>query len=79
MLGGRDRPVVPERGRQAALDEGAKGVHQDFAQLYPALAGMGIDCRREGLFATTPDGRPTSGRIAATRVSCSRSGSAGTA
>jgi glycine/D-amino acid oxidase-like deaminating enzyme len=58
MLGGRDRPVVPEGRRQAALDRGARGVYQDFVQLYPALADMAIDCRWEGLFATTPDGLP---------------------
>ena len=30
----------------------------DFLRLYPALADIAIDCRWEGLFATTPDGLP---------------------
>ena len=58
MLGGRDRPAVPERLRQSALDEGTRGVHADFVRLYPALVDIAIDCRWEGLFATTPDGLP---------------------
>ncbi len=58
VLGGRDRPVVPERRRQSALDDGARGVRADFVRLYPALADIETDCRWEGLFATTPDGLP---------------------
>ena len=58
MLGGRDRPAVPERQRQAALEAGTRSVHEDFVRLYPALADIAIDCRWEGLFATTPDGLP---------------------
>jgi glycine/D-amino acid oxidase-like deaminating enzyme len=58
MLGGRDRPLVSERRRQAALDQGARGVYEDFVRIDPALAAMDIDCRWEGLFATTPDGLP---------------------
>lgn len=58
MLGGCDRPAVTERRRRAALDEGTRGVQADFARLYPALAGIEIECRWEGLFATTPDGLP---------------------
>jgi glycine/D-amino acid oxidase-like deaminating enzyme len=58
MLGGRDRPAVPERQRRSALDEGTRGVFDDFVRLYPALADLAIDRRWEGLFATTPDGLP---------------------
>ena len=58
VLGGRDRPAVSERRREAALHEGTTGVHADFARLYPALADISIDYRWEGLFATTPDGLP---------------------
>jgi glycine/D-amino acid oxidase-like deaminating enzyme len=58
MLGGCDRPAVPTRQRQSALDEGTRGVHADFVRLYPALADIAIDYRWEGLFATTPDGLP---------------------
>jgi glycine/D-amino acid oxidase-like deaminating enzyme len=58
VLGGRDRAVVAERQRRRALDEGTRDVHADFARLYPALAGIEIDYRWEGLFATTPDGLP---------------------
>ena len=58
ILGGRDRAQVPERLRRSALDDGTRGVRDDFARLYPALAEIGIDCRWEGLFATTPDGLP---------------------
>lgn len=58
ILGGCDRPAVTGRGRRAALDAGARAVHADFTRLYPALAGIDIDCRWEGLFATTPDNLP---------------------
>ncbi|MGH9144253.1 MAG: NAD(P)/FAD-dependent oxidoreductase [Vicinamibacterales bacterium] len=58
MLGGRDRPAMPERQRQQAIEDGTRGVKNDFAELYPALADVEIDCRWEGLFATTPDGLP---------------------
>ena len=58
ILGGRDRPAVAERERRAALDEGTRGVRDDFARLYPALAEIDVDGRWEGLFATTPDGLP---------------------
>lgn len=58
MLGGHDRPAVPERQRQRALDEGTRRVQEDFSRLYPALRGIAIDRRHEGLFATTPDGLP---------------------
>jgi len=58
LLGGRDRTVVPGRRRRRALDEGTRGVQDDFLRLYPALADIAIDCRWEGLFATTPDGLP---------------------
>jgi glycine/D-amino acid oxidase-like deaminating enzyme len=49
---------VPERSRARALDEGTRRVHEDFARLYPALEGIEIDYRWEGLFAVTPDGLP---------------------
>lgn len=58
MLGGCDRPAVPERLRRAALEAGTRSVQADFARLYPALDGIEVDCRWEGLFATTPDGLP---------------------
>jgi len=58
MLGGRDRPRVRERERRDALDAGTRAVHADFTRRYPALADMPIDCRWEGLFATTPDALP---------------------
>ena len=58
LLGGRDRPVVRERERREALDNGTRQVHEDFTQLYPALKDLPIDYRWEGLFATTPDGLP---------------------
>ena len=58
VLGGGDRPVVAERLRRAALDEGTRAVYRDFAGLYPALSEIAVDYRWEGLFATTPDGLP---------------------
>jgi glycine/D-amino acid oxidase-like deaminating enzyme len=58
ILGGCDRPAVAGRERRVALDAGARAVHTDFARLYPALAGIDIDCRWEGLFATTADTLP---------------------
>ena len=58
ILGGQDRPAVPERLRERAFDEGTRGVVEHFARLYPGLEDVAIDCRWEGLFATTPDGLP---------------------
>ena len=58
LLGGGDRPVVPERERLRALDDGARRAVEHFPALWPGLAGMAIEQRWEGLFATTPDGLP---------------------
>ena len=58
ILGGGDRPAVSDGRRQAALAEGTNAVHAEFTRLYPALEEIEIDCRWEGLFATTPDGLP---------------------
>jgi glycine/D-amino acid oxidase-like deaminating enzyme len=59
IIGGRDRPVVSgTAARRRALDAGTRTVHADFVRLYPELAGIDIDYRWEGLFATTPDNLP---------------------
>ena len=59
IIGGRDRPAVSgTAARRRALDAGTRTVHADFARLYPELAGIDIDYRWEGLFATTPDKLP---------------------
>ena len=58
ILGGGDRPAVPERQRQQALGDGTRGVLEEFTRLYPGLETVKIDYRWEGLFATTPDGLP---------------------
>jgi glycine/D-amino acid oxidase-like deaminating enzyme len=58
LLGGGDRPRVPERQRANALRDGAAGVWQYFERRYPALKQLDIDFAWEGLFATTPDGLP---------------------
>jgi glycine/D-amino acid oxidase-like deaminating enzyme len=58
VLGGGDRPRVPERQRQNALRSGVDGVWRFFQQRYPALGSVDIDFSWEGLFATTPDGLP---------------------
>ncbi|HEY1912799.1 MAG TPA: FAD-dependent oxidoreductase [Vicinamibacterales bacterium] len=58
MMGGGDRPLLPERERRAALRERTRGVHDHFLRLYPALAGIPLESAWEGLFATTPDSLP---------------------
>jgi glycine/D-amino acid oxidase-like deaminating enzyme len=58
LFGGGDRRLVPERQRASALEDGARGVHEHFLRLYPALADVELEYRWEGLFATTPDGLP---------------------
>jgi glycine/D-amino acid oxidase-like deaminating enzyme len=58
VLGGADRPAVSERQRQAALEHGTRAVLAHFTRLYPSLTEIEIECRWEGLFATTPDGLP---------------------
>jgi glycine/D-amino acid oxidase-like deaminating enzyme len=58
LLGGGDRPKVAEAGRAAALEDGARRVRDHFVGIYPALAGVDMEYRWEGLFATTPDGLP---------------------
>ena len=78
MLGGRDRPAVPERLRQPALDDGTRGVHADFVRLYPALADIALDCRWDGCLRRRPTACPISVRTAAIRVNCSRSATAAT-
>jgi glycine/D-amino acid oxidase-like deaminating enzyme len=58
LLGGADRPRVPEATRAAALAERAGAIAEYFTSLYPMLADVAIERRWEGLFATTPDGLP---------------------
>ena len=59
IIGGRDRPMVSGAvARRRALDAGTRTVHADFVRLYPELAGIDIDYRWAGLFATTPDRLP---------------------
>jgi glycine/D-amino acid oxidase-like deaminating enzyme len=58
VLGGGDRPLVPERQRVSALDQGARDVRDYFLRLYPTLDNVPIEYEWEGLFATTPDGLP---------------------
>jgi glycine/D-amino acid oxidase-like deaminating enzyme len=58
IFGGADRPLMPERQRRKALEEGTRAVHADLVRLYPALADVPLEYAWEGLFATTPDGLP---------------------
>jgi glycine/D-amino acid oxidase-like deaminating enzyme len=58
LLGGGDRPRVPERQRAKALREGAARVWRHFEIQYPALRRVDAGLAWEGLFATTPDGLP---------------------
>jgi glycine/D-amino acid oxidase-like deaminating enzyme len=58
ILGGGDRPVVPERQRRQAFAEGTRGVQATFVRLYPGLEDIALDWQWEGLFATTRDGLP---------------------
>jgi glycine/D-amino acid oxidase-like deaminating enzyme len=62
VLGGGDRPRVPEARRAAALEQGAREIRDHFVRLYPSLADVAIEYRWEGLFATTPDALPYVGR-----------------
>jgi glycine/D-amino acid oxidase-like deaminating enzyme len=59
LFGGEDRPVPRgRRARRAALVAAASALRRRLEQLYPGLAGIGIERAWEGLFATTPDGLP---------------------
>jgi glycine/D-amino acid oxidase-like deaminating enzyme len=58
MLGGADRPLVPERLRRKALQEGVRAVRAELLRLYPSLEKVPLEYAWEGLFATTPDGLP---------------------
>ena len=58
MLGGGDRPLLPERIRPKVLRERVRAVHDHFVDLYPSLADIPLEWHWEGLFATTPDGLP---------------------
>jgi glycine/D-amino acid oxidase-like deaminating enzyme len=58
LLGGGDRPRVPERRRTRALRNGADGVWRHFVRRYPALRDVRVDYAWEGLFASTRDGLP---------------------
>jgi glycine/D-amino acid oxidase-like deaminating enzyme len=58
MMGGGDCRLLPERERARALRRSARGVHEHFLRLYPALADIPLEWAWEGLFATTPDSLP---------------------
>jgi glycine/D-amino acid oxidase-like deaminating enzyme len=58
LLGGADRPLVPERLRRQALQEGVRAVRGELLRLYPSLEKVPLEYAWEGLFATTPDGLP---------------------
>jgi len=58
LLGGADRPRVPEADRADEVNDGAHIILDYFSRLYPTLAGVEIEHQWEGLFAATPDGLP---------------------
>ena len=58
LLGGGDRPLVPERERARAFHDGIDEVRDHFQRLYPSLAEIAFEYAWEGLFAATPDGLP---------------------
>jgi glycine/D-amino acid oxidase-like deaminating enzyme len=58
LLGGADRPLMPERLRRQAWRDGTRAVREELTRLYPSLAEVPIEFAWEGLFATTPDGLP---------------------
>jgi glycine/D-amino acid oxidase-like deaminating enzyme len=58
MLGGADRPQLPDRRRAPALRDCAQSVLEHFTALYPALADVDAEYAWEGLFAATRDGLP---------------------
>jgi glycine/D-amino acid oxidase-like deaminating enzyme len=58
ILGGGDRPQVPERRRRSLFRTEIHRLRQHFEQLWPSLRGIDIEYAWEGLFAMTPDGLP---------------------
>ena len=77
-LGGNDRPAVSPSRRKKASAVSTTQLRDYFDALLPALEDVETEYAWEGLFATTPDGLPTSGGIAVTRDTCSHWATAAT-
>ena len=58
ILGGGDRPQVPERRRASLFRKEIRALREHFDGLLPPLRGIAIESAWEGLFAMTPDGLP---------------------
>jgi glycine/D-amino acid oxidase-like deaminating enzyme len=58
LLGGGDRPQVPERQRASLFERQIQALRRHFERLMPSLRGIDIHYAWEGLFAMTPDGLP---------------------
>jgi glycine/D-amino acid oxidase-like deaminating enzyme len=58
IVGGADRPKVPESQRAAAFAAGRRRLAREVRALVPGLRGIPFERAWEGLFAVTPDGLP---------------------
>ena len=58
IVGGADRPLVPESQRGAAFVRGRRRLAREVRALVPGLRGIAFERAWEGLFAVTPDGLP---------------------
>jgi glycine/D-amino acid oxidase-like deaminating enzyme len=58
IVGGADRPLVPESQRAAAFVRGRRRLAREVRALVPGLRGIPFERAWEGLFAVTPDGLP---------------------
>ena len=58
VIGGADRPLVPESQRAAAFAHGRRRLAREVRALCPTLRGIPFERAWEGLFAVTPDGLP---------------------
>ncbi len=58
IVGGADRPLVPEAQRVAAFTQGRRRLAREIRALVPGLRGVPFERAWEGLFAVTPDGLP---------------------
>jgi glycine/D-amino acid oxidase-like deaminating enzyme len=58
IVGGADRPLVPESQRAAAFTQGRRRLAREVRAFCPGLRGIPFERAWEGLFAVTPDGLP---------------------
>jgi glycine/D-amino acid oxidase-like deaminating enzyme len=58
IVGGADRPLVPDAERAEAFVRGRRRLAREARGLIPGLRGVPFERAWEGLFAVTPDGLP---------------------